>query len=287
MSKPELPRFIQLSSALQEFATVEGTQAQQHIRPLHQYLTVWLVLVGGFVPGEITPHPPLRVERKGQRKLLSFASDKEDNREQTLLGGLKSKTVDVVVSKEGVGPVLAISVKGTGNAFRNLTNRMEEAIGDSTNLHIMYPGLVYGFLHLLKANREGEANLAPNDIALASSGEPVTAIRRYHDVLLGLAGRRLVRDDYTRYEAVGLGMVVPQGEGRNQLLGTFPPGDSPLHFARFFETLYAVYDLRYGYTASALAKLRRFEWDEDSPALRAVGSPETLLSELGYAVRLA
>src|SRR5438876_1161008 len=76
MSKPELPRFIQLSSALQEFATVEGTQAQQHIRPLHQYLTVRLVLEGGFDPGEITPHPPLRVERKGQRKLLSFASDR-------------------------------------------------------------------------------------------------------------------------------------------------------------------------------------------------------------------
>ena len=137
MSKPELPRFIQLSSALQEFVTVEGTQAQQHIRPLHQYLTVRLVLEGGFDPGEITPHPPLRVESKGQRKLLSFAPNKEDNREQTLLGGLKSKAVDVVVTKEGIGPVLAISVKGTGNAFRNLTNRMEEAIGDSTNLPII------------------------------------------------------------------------------------------------------------------------------------------------------
>ena len=86
MSKSELPRFIQLSSALQEFVTVEGTQAQQHIRPLHQYLTVRLVLEGGFDPGEITPHPPLRVESKGQRKLLSFAPGKEDNREQTWIG---------------------------------------------------------------------------------------------------------------------------------------------------------------------------------------------------------
>src|SRR5438034_703918 len=137
MSKPALPRFIQLSSALQKFVTVEGTQAQLHIRPLHQYLTVRLVLEGGFDPGEITPHPPLRVESKGLRKVLSFAPDAEDSREQTLLGGLKSKAVDVVVTKEGIGPVLAISVKGTGNAFRNLTNRMEEAIGDSTNLHIM------------------------------------------------------------------------------------------------------------------------------------------------------
>src|SRR5437762_1754940 len=85
----------------------------------------------------------------------------------------------------------------------------------------MYPGLVYGFLHFLKAKQEGEARLAPNDIALTASGEPVTAIRCYHDVSLGLAGRRLVRDDYTRYEAVGLGMVIPRGETRNQLLAAF------------------------------------------------------------------
>jgi hypothetical protein len=287
MSNEELPRFLQLSSALQEFVTVEGTQSQLHIRPLHQYLTVRLVLEGGFDPDEIAPHPPLRVENKAARKLLSFAPDVEDTREQTLLGGLKSKVVDVVVTKEGIGPVLAISVKGTGNAFRNLTNRMVEAIGDSTNLHIMYPGLVYGFLHFLKANREGEAQLAPNDIALAASGEPVTAIRRYHDVLLGLAGRRLVRDDYTRYEAVGLAMVVPQGETRNQLLAAFPPSDSPLHFAKFFETLYSVYDLRYAYTASSLARLRRHEWEENSPALQKLASSKEISEQLGYSMRMA
>ena len=44
MSNGELPRFLELSSALQEFVTVEGTQSQLHIRPLHQYLTVRLAL---------------------------------------------------------------------------------------------------------------------------------------------------------------------------------------------------------------------------------------------------
>jgi hypothetical protein len=287
MSNGNLPRFLQLSSALHEFVTVEGTPAQLHIRPLHQYLAVRLVLEGGFDPDEITPHPPLRVESKGARRLISFVPEVEDAREQTLLGGLKSKAVDVVVMKEGIGPVLAISVKGTGNAFRNLTNRMEEAIGDSTNLHIMYPGLVYGFLHFLKANREGEEQLAPNDVALAASGEPVTAIRRYHDVLLGLSGRRLVRDDYTRYEAVGLAMVVPLGETRNQLLAAFPPSDSPLHFSSFFETLYSTYDLRYAYTASSLTRLRRHEWEENSPVLRSIVSSNELSERLGYSVRIA
>jgi len=54
MSNGELPRFLQLSSALQEFVTVEGTQSQLHIRPLHQYLTVRMALEGGFDPDEIT-----------------------------------------------------------------------------------------------------------------------------------------------------------------------------------------------------------------------------------------
>jgi len=164
---------------------------------------------------------------------------------------------------------------------------MEEAIGDSTDLHIMYPGLVHGFLHFLKANREGEAPLAPNDIALTASGKPGTAIRRYHDVLLGLAGRRLVRDDYTRYEAVGLAMVVPRGETRNQLFTAFPPSDSPLHFAKFFDVLYSVYDLRYAYTAASLTRLRRHEWDDDSPVLRTLASSKKTSEQLGYSVRMA
>ncbi len=69
-----------------------------------------------------------------------------------MLGGLKT---DVVVSKPGIGPCVAVSIKGTLSAFRNLTNRMEEAVGDCTNLHISYPNLVYGFLHVIRANPEG------------------------------------------------------------------------------------------------------------------------------------
>ena len=40
-------------------------------------------------------------------------------------------------------------------AFRNLTNRMEETIGECTNLHITYPALVFGYLFLIRANRPG------------------------------------------------------------------------------------------------------------------------------------
>ena len=65
--------------------------------------------------------------------------------ERTILGGLKTKRLDVTVTVPTIGPVLAVSLKGSHNAFRNLTNRMEEAAGDCTNLHMAYPALLYAF----------------------------------------------------------------------------------------------------------------------------------------------
>src|SRR5207248_2795287 len=108
--------------------------SQRHIRPLHQHFAMRLVIEGGFAPDEITPRPPIRIEHRRGEDHLVFDPTAANEAEQTVLGGLKTKDIDVVVCKSGVGPVLAISVKGTTGAFRNLTNRMEEAIGDSTNL---------------------------------------------------------------------------------------------------------------------------------------------------------
>lgn len=287
MADSLIPRFLKLGLALKEFVTAASTQGQQHIKPLHKYVSLRLVLEGGFRPEEVTPRPPLELEVRHGRHCLRFDPGVEDDHEHTVLGGLKSKIVDVVVCKEGVGPVVVVSVKGTGNAFRNLTNRMEEAIGDSTNVHIMYPGLVYGFLHLLKANHEGQKDLAANDVSVTAAGEAVPAVRRYHDVLLGLAGRRLIRDDYTRYEAVALAMVESTGKCKGKVLDTFPPPDSPLLLSRFFDTLYAVYDLRFPFVAASVAGLRRLEWDSGSPAFAAIGAPEAMANELGYALRIA
>jgi hypothetical protein len=287
MPDPWFPTYLKLEPALNKFISVIQTQAQEHIKPLHQHIAIRLVIEGGFHPDEITPHPPLVVESKTNRRRLSFASVAQTEGEQTVLGGLKTKNIDVVVSKPGVGPVIAISVKGTGNAFRNLTNRMEEAIGDSTNLHIMYPGLVYGFLHVIKANRSGVAGIEPNDIAITPEGEPVQSIRRYHDVLLGLAGRRLIRDDYTRYEAVSLALINPPPEAPGSIFQAFPPTDSPLNIKSFFETVYKTYDLRFPYIAASMTSLRRLQWDQSSPALADLGAPEQLVTTLGYLPRLA
>lgn len=134
----------------------EKTQSAGHIKPLHWYVACRLVLEGGYDPDDIKPRPPF-VIRKSKRyglQFLEFDPDSATGREAVVLGGLKTKNVDVVVTRAGIGPVLAVSCKGTTGAFRNLTNRMEELIGDCTNLHISYPTLVLGYLHLLRANRK-------------------------------------------------------------------------------------------------------------------------------------
>lgn len=60
------------------------------------------------------------------------------------------------MTKDGIGPCIAVSMKGSLNAFRDLTNRLEEAVGDCTNIHIAYPALVYGFMHVGHANRHND-----------------------------------------------------------------------------------------------------------------------------------
>jgi hypothetical protein len=288
MPDPWFPSYLRLDAALAQFIAVLETQGQHHIKPLHQHIAIRLVIEGGFQPEEITPHPPLVVESRGGRNRLVFDATVQRENEQTVLGGLKTKDIDIVVAKPGIGPVIAISVKGTGGAFRNLTNRMEEAIGDSTNLHIMYPGLVYSFLHVIKAHRAGTAGLAPNDIAVNERGEVVQAIRRYHDVLLGLAGRRFVRDDFTRYEAVSLALVNSQQANAGTVFEGFPSTDSPLRLSAFFETIYRTYDLRFPYLAASVPALKRLEWHETSPVLACLGTTESeMRSRLGYTPRLA
>jgi hypothetical protein len=282
------------AEALAAFAEFTGkTQSASHIKPLHWYVACRLVLEGGFDPEDIVPRPPFRIKRRaGKAPLLEYDPAVAGGGERTVLGGLKTKNVDVVVTREGIGPVLAVSCKGVTGAFRNLTNRMEETIGECTNLHITYPALVLGYLVLLRANRivetalddaaeavsditpekEGTRTLTANDIAMAEGGDPVAGIVRFHNALRELVGRRGIRDDVSRYEAIGFGLVEMHGAERSSLLGSFPVEDSPLRLPRFFDTLYARYDERFVVSAPDLAsKTRRLEWHPTSPALQIAG----------------
>ena len=276
-------RWVGLSEALTAFVeNTAGHQGAGHIKPLHWYVACRLVIEGGFYPEDIKPHPPFRSQHRGGQWRLRYDPTAADSAEQTVLGGLKTKGVDVVVAKDRVGPVVAVSLKGTLGAFRNLTNRMEEAVGDCTNLHIAYPALVYGFFQVLRGNRE-ESGCLRNDIAVFAGERISDAIARYHDVLGRLAGRNDLRDVTTRYEAIALLVAETAPQNVGQALAQFPAASSPLAMHRFFQLLYDQYDMRFVYAAPPLQSVtRRVEWALDGFSAEATD----ILQSLDYLPRL-
>lgn len=85
-----------------------------------------------------------------------------------------------------------------------------------------------------------------------------------------LTGRRGVRNDYTRYEAVAIALVYPSGESIGEVVPSFPISGSRLLFDAFFESLYRIYDHRFVFAAPDLKGVTgRLEWDPASPALEA------------------
>jgi hypothetical protein len=188
----------------------------------------------------------------------------------------------VVVTKPSIGPVIAVSVKGTLNAFRNLTNRLEEAGGDCTNLHLTYRSLVYAFWSVLRANRPGplpagapagmktkDGTVAMNDVAVDAKGKPAMSVVRYHLALSGLAGRDGIRNDVSKYEAVALTLVEVGEKKIGQVFAAYPEETSPLRFENLFPRVYQQYDLRFVYQAPDLEGVTgRKGWSDDSPALR-------------------
>ncbi len=272
--------------ALRHFGTYPGsTQSAKHIKPLHWYVASRLVVEGGFHPDDITPRPPFAVARRRNEPRLSFDPTRASTSERTVLGGLKTKQVDVVVTRDGLGPVLAISCKGMTGALRNLTNRMEETIGECTNLHITYPALVFGYLFAIRANEAAVAAVEqveesapaarqrlPNDVAIRQAGDPVESVLRFHAALREMCGRKGIRNDLSRYEAVSLVMVDLAAERAGALLANFPPADSPLRWEQFFKTLYMRHDERFVLSAPDLQHLtRRLAWSPESPAFAAAG----------------
>jgi hypothetical protein len=296
-------KWIDQQTVLKIFATYdETTTSQRHIKPLHYYVACRLVIEGGFMPEDITPRSPFLVQKRRGEWLLSYDPSLAGGGERTLLGGLKTKNVDVVVVKDGLGPVIAVSCKGAIGAFRNLTNRMEEAVGDCTNLHITYPAMVTGYLFVMRAYCQdaliaavstspappsaGRA-IAQNDIAIQKSGDPVETIVRFHNALRELAGRDGVRNAISRYEAVSLALVDPTIDA-GQVLDSYPKADSPLRLERFFETLYLRYDERYVYSAPDLKNVtRRREWSVASPLFDPSLVASLPVKSLGFEARIA
>jgi len=235
-----------LEEALKALCGSLKTQSGQHIKPFHAHCANRLVVEGGFPPEWLRPCPPLASKQGPNNNYgLTYSEAAANPSEQSVLGAMKYKNVDVTVVVPGIGPALGISAKSTGNAFRNLTNRMEEAPGDCVNIHMMYPGFVFGFLHLIKFAKTTDV-VSPNDASFDSKGKPLDSIVRYHNALSALTGRTTITDPAMRYESVGL-LVYQCVDGKAKVFPNYPATESPIHFSRFFQKLYDAYDLRYAY----------------------------------------
>lgn len=291
---PEPCELVDLRKALDRFVFPPSkTQSSAHIIPLHWYVACRLVIEGGFDPEAITPRPPFRVDRTRKVPVLIHDPAAAGWGERTLLGGLKTKDMDVTVCLDGIGPVLAVSIKGTQNAFRNLTNRMEEAGGDCTNIHLAYPTMVYGFWHVMRANKEGE--VTPNapfkldefgayensDIAVTKGGDLSPGILRYANALERLSDRVDLRDSPSSYEACALTLVQTGKQNRGTVYERFPKPGVVLDYQRMFDRLYELYDRRYVFQAPSLAKTTaRSEWRANSPILEGTICQSPAFSEM-------
>lgn len=247
-----------LAEAMVPLCKGAGTQSGEHIKSLHAYCAGRLVLEGGILPEWISPRPPLVSSHTSNAVYeLKYSAAAESDAERRVLGGIKYKSIDVTAVVDGLGPATGISVKSTGNAFRNLTNRMEEALGECTNIHLMYPGFVFGFLHLIRFSKVSETG-NPQDSSFGEDDEPLDSLKRYHEVLVALSGRHAITDSGMRYESVGLLVYRCRGQ-KAEIWPNYPSPKSPVHFSGFFKRLYDLYDLRFGYPDPRGPNIRK-EW---------------------------
>lgn len=274
---------IELADAAQNlFDPSVATQAQQHVTPFHEYVALRLTLEGGFPPEEITPSTELFSNKITNRKArLGSKSDRNRGGEATVLGKYRTKAIDVVVTDEEAGPVLGVSVKTTGKAFRNLTNRVEELVGDAANVHGWSPGFVYGFLHIIKKVRLSAVE-DTNDASFADNGKPLDHTRRLHDVLKSLNGREEISEPADLYESTCL-LVLEETDDGIVIDPDYPPSSSPIRFENFFDQMYAVYDHRYCYLPARDHHCRMF-WDPYVRTPKAIESIDldATLDQTGY-----
>jgi hypothetical protein len=152
----------------------------------------------------------------------------------------------------------------------------------------MYPGLVYGFVHFLRATDTTDHTLKPNDILLNKNGDVLSSVKDYARILEGLSGRLLVRNDYSRYESVALALLsVNAMDEKSPLYRQFPGSTSPLSIDAFFTSLYRVYDLRFSYTDPGVKHLARVTWHQDSSALVSFRNKKLVKGSIDYSPRVS
>ena len=224
--------WITLRDALRHFATYDGpTQSQQHIKPLHWYVTCRLVLEGGFHPDELTPRPPFTVH------------DRRLSEPHQPYGGNHRRMHE---SAHPVpGPCLRV-------LLRDPCQSDLQCVRVTTTHRALTPPSTRPQRHRARHGRQAGGNDLPLPCRIG----------------LSHGSRRYSLRSEPIYEAISLSMVDVRSDQAGDLLDTFPPPTSPLHVERFFDVLYRHYDERNVVSAPDLAtRNRRVEWSPDSPAL--------------------
>lgn len=263
---------ISLRSALDGLCSGAVTQSGGHISPLHQHVAARLVLEGGFRPEWVKPRPGLASEHiKEEFATLTLDAASANTSEAKIVGGMRTKDVDVTIASPTLGPVLGVSAKSTANAFRNLTNRAEEAPGDAANIHMMYPGFSFGFVHCIKFVTVEMAGGDRKNASFENDGTPSQQLCRFHDMLSSLLGRFHIHDPDAKFESVALVVYrCPSNPGEKAALyQPYPAKESPLHYSKFYGRLYQTYDIRFGFRYKAY---ERRKWEMANPYSLSIDS---------------
>lgn len=251
-----------LEEAVRQLCSGKKIQSGEHIKPLHNYCAARLVVEGGFPPEWVNPRP--RWPAPEQATLFtSFVIQSEGPNvpSRAYLAGSSIRTL--------MSP-LSFPTSAQLWLFRRRTPEMlsgtsptgwKRLWGECTNIHLMYPGFVFGFLHLIKFAKLSEVE--KTDASFTEKGDPLPAFRRYHEVLISLSGRSTLTEPGIRYEAVAL-LAYRCREGKTEIVKGYPPESSPVHFSKFFQKLYDLYDLRYGYPDPDGPNIRK-EWRIQDP----------------------
>ena len=178
--------------------------------------------------------------------------------------------------------------------FCNLTNRMEETIGECTNLHITYPAMVFGYIFVIRANRQVATIVAglPSDANVPARQLAVNDIRRWGcrgvDFSIPFGSTRAYgtpRDSQRCQSLRGRDSGHDRADGGpcGRSVGRIASARQLSAVGSVFRDTYLRYVERYLFGAPDLKSVtRRLEWAPSSPALDTTQIGSDLFPVLDY-----
>lgn len=153
-------------------------------------------------------------------------------RDKQFMGGYGPKGVDVYLSDEKHGLLLASGTKGIlYNITKNLKNRYRDLVMEALELHKRFPYAVCGHLLFLRSSEVARPSQAFGTVL----GEAVA-------LLSNIAGRERPEDAAETYEVIGVVLLEP---GDSESIQLAPPGvPEDLLAATYCERLVEAFKVR-------------------------------------------